>query len=352
MANEQKCDPNEHHLYDLSGKYVDLGNTYITVSLRDNSKKVICEWDHRPTATGNFDPSIGKGSVDFPDHDKFSFVYDGKQINWSNGTSWKKLRGKKEPYVLSGTYKYGKDTFMTVTGVSRQITCSFDDKKRPNASGDFDIFTGTGSICFPDDGTFNYHFDGVEIKWSNNTSWFKQPKKYAVRWAPYLGDWKRYLMEHETIEYKKQDEIDGVGELIGVEDGKLYGNQLKRQFCEELKAYDKSEGHYSWILTTDGRIFYRWNPKLELESHTYVRHSDLNQGKPVTCAGEFYLKSIWVKGLWIECNNSSGHYKPDIACVAFVVKNFRQLGLKVVDEDVYVPNGPNRGNTHDHDNEL
>lgn len=158
---------------------------------------------------------------------------------------------------------------------------------------------------------------------------------YAVGWVPYLLDWKRYVQNGGPIfKYHDPAEIDGVGVLLPMRNGKLYGDQLKRQFTEELPLYDKSEGHYSWVLTPGGKILYKWNSKLELDSRQYTRHSDLNQGRPVTCAGEFYLtrrsSNIFLTELFIEINDSSGHYKPSgEVCFRYVLDEFAALGIAV-----------------------
>ena len=158
---------------------------------------------------------------------------------------------------------------------------------------------------------------------------------YPVGWLPYLADWKRYVKEGGPIfKYHNPESIEGVGVLLPMVNGKLYGNQLKRQITEELKLYAQSEGHYSWVLVPGGKILYKWNSQLALDSRDYTRHSDLNAGLPVTCAGEFYLTRktsfIFLNTLYIEINDSSGHYKPDgNVCFRYVLDQFAELGIKL-----------------------
>lgn len=156
---------------------------------------------------------------------------------------------------------------------------------------------------------------------------------YPVGWVPYLADWKRYVTSFYPIyRYHDPAEIDGVGVLIGVHGGALFGNQLKRQRCEIVVPRDKSEGHYSWVLTPGGDMLYVWNSQLALDKRNYTRHSDLNQGEPVQCAGEFYLTLedgyLWCRDLYIELNDSSGHYKPDgRQCFKYVIDKLKALGI-------------------------
>lgn len=183
---------------------------------------------------------------------------------------------------------------------------------------------------------------GVCLDAGSSTSY--QPS-YAVGWSPYLADWIRYVKNGGPIfKYHDPAEIDGVGILLPMRNGKLYGDQLKRQITEELPLYEKSEGHYSWVLTPGGKILYKWNSQLELDSRQYTRHSDLNQGRPVTCAGEFYLtrrsSNIFLTELYIEINDSSGHYKPSAAvCFRYVLEEFEALGIDLNNiEGVYTRN--------------
>ncbi|NEO82555.1 hypothetical protein, partial [Moorena sp. SIO4G3] len=174
-----------------------------------------------------------------------------------------------------------------------------------------------------------------------------QRPRYSVGWEPFLGDWERYKAtnnKYPIFRYHDPSEIDGVCVLIGIEDGKLYGENLKAQRCEEVVLYSKEEGHYSWVLSPAGYILYKWNSKLELDKKNYTRHSELGSGEAVTCAGEFYLtetfnSSISIKELYIELNDSSGHYKPDgNKCFRYVLEKLKYLGIKSENVQVYAHN--------------
>ncbi len=155
---------------------------------------------------------------------------------------------------------------------------------------------------------------------------------YTVGWTPYLLDWIRYVLNGGPIfRYYSPKEIDGVGILTGSISGVLYGTNLKREICEEVVLYSKDEGHYSWVLSPGGDILYKWNSQLELDTRNYTRHSDLNQGEPVICAGEFYLTkggNIFLEELYIELNDSSGHYKPNgKQCIKYVIEKFKEINI-------------------------
>ncbi|CAH2904550.1 MAG: hypothetical protein PCALPYG08_7418, partial [uncultured Paraburkholderia sp.] len=76
---------------------------------------------------------------------------------------------------------------------------------------------------------------------------------YAVGWVPYLADWKNYVLSGGPIfRYHDPSEIDGVGILLPLVKGKLYGDQLKRRVTEEVLLYGKEMGHYSWALVPGG----------------------------------------------------------------------------------------------------
>lgn len=160
----------------------------------------------------------------------------------------------------------------------------------------------------------------------------ENPPTYAVGWVPYLADWKNYITNYglfSGIRYHNPAELPGVGVLIGVIGGHLYGSQLKSQQCEKLIPH-KAEGHYSWALVPGGKIMYVWNSELQIEEKNYTRHSDLNQGRPVQCAGEFTFSNFPIRldGLYIDLNDFSGHYRPDgKKCFSFVLNAFKDLGI-------------------------
>lgn len=163
--------------------------------------------------------------------------------------------------------------------------------------------------------------------------------RYGVGWLPYLGDWKNYVLKYgllSGIQYHDPSTIEGVGLLVKVENGNLIGEQLKSKQCEILVPRLASEGYYSWALVPGGDIMYVWNSHLKLESKNYVRHSDLNGGNPVICAGEFTFSKkpsstkffLSLDEIYIEINDSSGHYKPDgNKCFSFVHDVFKELGF-------------------------
>ena len=87
----------------------------------------------------------------------------------------------------------------------------------------------------------------------------ENPPTYAVGWVPYFADWKNYIKNYGLIsafQYHDPSELPGVGILIGVINGELYGNQLKSKQCKMLIPYEPSKGHYSWALVPGGQIMY------------------------------------------------------------------------------------------------
>ena len=162
---------------------------------------------------------------------------------------------------------------------------------------------------------------------------------YPVGWMPYLADWVRYIKDGGPIfRYYDPVKVPGVGLLLTVHKGNIYGEEFLSKHCAPLTLYPKSAGHYSWVLvpysTNFSRIIYVWNSKLSLDNRSYTRHSDLAGGDRVICAGEFYLSkqggTVFLKELHIEINDASGHYKPNGArCLGFVVNKFKDLGLDI-----------------------
>lgn len=116
-------------------------------------------------------------------------------------------------------------------------------------------------------------------------------KLYSVGWLPYLGDWKNAVLKGSSFfKYHDPAEVNGVGIILGNFNGKIYGDNLKEEKCEEIVQYSKEEGHYSWVFEPKNcNIMYVWNSKLQIENKNYIRHSELNRGEPVICAGEFYI---------------------------------------------------------------
>lgn len=152
---------------------------------------------------------------------------------------------------------------------------------------------------------------------------------YPVGWIPYLADWKNAVLNNGPFfRYNDPSKIDGVGVLLGIFNGMMFGSNLRNETCQFLPYYGRDEGHYSWVLTPGGDIVYKWNDKLSLDSRKYTRHSELNKGRPVVCAGEMYLSQGVLRELYVEVNDSSGHYKPDGgSCFRYVLEQFQKIGI-------------------------
>jgi hypothetical protein len=167
---------------------------------------------------------------------------------------------------------------------------------------------------------------------------FHTPKLYSVGWLPYLADWKNAIITGKSIfKYHDPADIDGVGIILGQYNGIIYGSNLKNKICEEIVQHPENKGHYSWVLEPkNGNIIYKWNSELGIETKNYTRHSELNTGEPVICAGEFYIKGGNLYKLYIELNDSSGHYKPDgKECLPYVLQKFKDLGIEASLEAEY-----------------
>jgi hypothetical protein len=156
---------------------------------------------------------------------------------------------------------------------------------------------------------------------------------YPVRWLPWIADVKSW----RTYDPSK---IDGVGQLVGMNDGKLIGELLKSKQTEILSANGPSDS-YTWVYTPEGSIIYkRWQHRA---SSDYVRHSQLGSGRPVICAGEFRLNNIHdrfgIRDVIGLVNDASGHYQPDGgACLKYVEEKFRGLGINTDDTHWYWKN--------------
>lgn len=148
-------------------------------------------------------------------------------------------------------------------------------------------------------------------------------KTYPVGLLPYIADvlhWRSY----------DPSTIDGVGQLMGVHDGRLVGENLKTRRTELLKP--NSQGNsYTWVYTPDGAIIYKlWEH--ERNRTDYVRHSQLASGQPVICAGELRIvrnqQFIELQEVIAVINDASGHYRPDGgACLVPVLRKLQNLGI-------------------------
>ncbi|AMB85732.1 hypothetical protein AWM79_10645 [Pseudomonas agarici] len=177
-------------------------------------------------------------------------------------------------------------------------------------------------------------YRSAHISWGSTISWCNwrdirynrhidfNGQTYPVTLMPYIGDlkaWRNY----------DPSSIDGVGQLIGMNNGRLIGEILKTRDCEALKPND-SNNSYTWVFTPEGSIIYRlWNHE---DSADYVRHSQLGNGRPVICAGEFRIERRadvdGVVDVIAMVNDASGHYKPDGgACLGSVEEKFKALGI-------------------------
>lgn len=94
-------------------------------------------------------------------------------------------------------------------------------------------------------------------------------------------------------------------------------------------------------MTEESDIIYIWNPKSNLDDKTYTRHSQLNGGKAVICAGEFYIdQSDNILNLYIDVNNQSGHYKPEFGCLSNFESKFNSLGISSDKIKLFFHNAP------------
>lgn len=151
-------------------------------------------------------------------------------------------------------------------------------------------------------------------------------KTYPVGLLPYIADvlhWRSY----------DPSTIDGVGQLMGVHDGRLIGENLKTRRTELLKP-NTAGNSYTWVYTPDGAIIYRmWDHDENRAS--YVRHSQLASGQPVICAGELKIvrnrQSVEVEEVIGLINDASGHYRPDGgACLVPVMRKLQDLGISTL----------------------
>lgn len=166
-----------------------------------------------------------------------------------------------------------------------------------------------------------------KVRWSQWSNSDKRPvdlnaQTYPVRWLPYIGDlraWRTY----------DPSQIDGVGQLVGMVDGKLMGELLKNRQSEMLTPNGNSDS-YTWVYTPEGSIIYRrWK---HTDGNDYVRHSQLGSGRPVICAGELRVSSTSgtdpIKTVIAHVNDASGHYQPDGgACLRYVAEKLEALGI-------------------------
>ena len=175
-----------------------------------------------------------------------------------------------------------------------------------------------------------------EPVWSGNINWSKwtnsdhrpidlNAQTYPVRWMPYISDLKSW----RTYDPSK---IDGVGQLVGIMDGRLVGEQLKTGQSEFLSSNSAADS-YTWVYTPEGSIIYKlWQH--ELSRTDYIRHSQLGSGRPVICAGEFRIDRVSdtqrIRDVIAKVNDASGHYKPDGgSCLRYVAEKFQALGIDI-----------------------
>ena len=177
-----------------------------------------------------------------------------------------------------------------------------------------------------------------QIKWSQWSNSDHRPidlntQTYPVRWLPYIADLKAW----RTYDPSK---IDGVGQLVGMVDGKLIGEILKTRQTEVISPNGDSDS-YTWVYTPEGSIIYRlWK---HTDTQDYIRHSQLGSGRPVICAGEFRVETFAnpIKHVIAHINDASGHYQPDGgACLRYVAEKFQALGIDTSETQWYWKQGP------------
>ena len=140
--------------------------------------------------------------------------------------------------------------------------------------------------------------------------------------------------------------IEGVGILTDIEAGAARGTLLKEDNCDDLQytaiSYfnnpsKNTVGHYSWALTmsvdgnVDSDLMYAWNTWESEETKHHIKHAELTEGRPVRCAGEFYLfDGVNNEGeTTIVINDDSGHYRPSgSVCGNKAISKLKALGFE------------------------
>ncbi|KAG9227074.1 hypothetical protein CCMSSC00406_0008274 [Pleurotus cornucopiae] len=143
---------------------------------------------------------------------------------------------------------------------------------------------------------------------------------YALGWLPYLID--------------DPSAIDGAGILIEFRDGHLIGEDLKQKQATVLAA--NTEGtSYTFVYTPGGSIVYRlWNHD---HRNDYARHSRLEGGRDVICAGEFCVSQAGnIESVVLMKSDSGEYYRPTGGeCLACVSDKLKSLGITTDNVDWY-----------------
>jgi hypothetical protein len=207
-----------------------------------------------------------------------------------------------------------------------------------------DAFKLASVLLIADDAYTNYSFQRLnkwldtpvaerEVVWSSPIPWgswlnaSQQPvdldcQTYSVGLKPWIGDIKEWRSYNPA-------QIAGVGQLLGVQEGRLIGEQLMTQQCEELRPTDESHT-YTWVYTPEGSVIYKWWDHNDRSA--YIRHSQLGSGRPVICAGELQISAVGsgdsVETIIAMVNDASGHYKPDGgSCLWNLARKLQELGI-------------------------
>ena len=148
---------------------------------------------------------------------------------------------------------------------------------------------------------------------------------FEIKNIPYIIDiykWRTY--DAATI--------DGVGQIVGMRNGRIIGELLKTRQSQEL-VLTSDQFSYTWVFTPEGAIIYKLWDK-EADRNLYIRHSQLGSGAAVICAGELQIKMNsntfgenidWVIGM---VNTESGHYQPDGgACLEHLSNKLEEIGI-------------------------
>lgn len=179
------------------------------------------------------------------------------------------------------------------------------------------------------------HSPAFRIVWSNPIPWGawldanQKPvdlngNSYPVGWIPCIGDilsWREY----------DPSKIDGVGQILGMRNGRLIGELLKPPRKTEVLQPSDDRHSYTWVFTPQGAIIYKLWDKQDL--NPYIRHSQLGSGSPVICAGEMQMNNKVMNNYVVTdviamVNDASGHYKPDGgACLRYVGQKLQELGI-------------------------
>jgi len=155
----------------LNGDWTDGSSRNAVISVSRRSLSINMSAFGRPAASGTVD-AYTEITANFPDDRSYKGQLVGNNIQWSNGSQWRKVINTA--FDLNGSWTDGSPWVAVIFAGDVSLTVDMSDFERPNANGKI-IDNSTITVTFPDDHAYTGTLIAPNtIRWSNGSTWTRK----------------------------------------------------------------------------------------------------------------------------------------------------------------------------------